>query len=138
VVAPDPWQKSGAVVASADDRLALVEALVADLPGHEASAMEFERSGPTYTVDTLIAVSEQHPGTELHLIVGEDVARTLDTWHRPDEVRRLAQLVVIDRPEGDVSSSEIRRRIGSGQPVEHLTPPAVIREIRERGLYPRS
>ena len=89
-----------------------------------------------------------------------DVAGQLDTWVRPEEVRALATLVVVDRPgreapiealraEGwrvevvevpalEVSSSDLRRRRASGRPIDVLVPPAAVREIERRGLYPRS
>jgi nicotinate-nucleotide adenylyltransferase len=163
VVAGAPWQKADRVdLTPAHDRLAVVRAAVADVPGLEASDLEVERSGPTYTADTLAALSSSSsPGAELFLIVGSDVAGLLDTWVRPDEVRRLATLVVVARPgsgEGpvedlrrdgwrvesvevpalEVSSTDLRQRRCDGRPIDVLVPPAAVRVIEERGLYPRS
>src|ERR1700712_638523 len=61
VVAADPWQKSGAVVAPAADRFAMVEAAVAGCPGLEADRSEIDRGGPTYTADTLADLGLHHP-----------------------------------------------------------------------------
>ena len=137
VVAREPWQKSGGVVASADDRLALVEACLEGRSGHRASRIELDREGPTYTVDTLTQLRAENPDALLFLIVGRDVADSLNTWKDPGGVYRLAELVTIERSGDEVSSSEVRRRLALGEPVDGLVPPAVIHEIEARGLYPR-
>jgi nicotinate-nucleotide adenylyltransferase len=157
-VAGDPWQKRGTVVASAVDRLAMTRAAVDDLgvDGLEVSALEVDRPGPTYTIDTLRALSAAH--RDLFLIAGADVAARLDTWHRADEVRAAATLVVVTRssrggqpgetagagsvhlqiPRLEVSSTDLRARIGRGEPVDLLVPAGAVRVIRERHLYTRS
>lgn len=155
VVANDPWQKSGErPVTPAEDRLALVEAAVAELDGVTASRLEIDRGGPSYTIDTLHQLHCQRPGSHLYLVVGADVAANLGTWHRAPELPGLATLVVAERAGGpaapepagwsvvhlpvprlDVSSRDLRRRLASGDPVDVLVPPAVIRRIAERGLY---
>ena len=137
VVARDPWQKADEVRTSAEDRFAMVRACVAALDGHEASRLELDRPGPSYTVDTLEALRADEPDAEIHLIVGQDVADTLDTWHRSEEVAEMCELLVIDRDPEDVSSTEVRRRLAAGESVDELVPLPVIREISERGLYPR-
>jgi nicotinate-nucleotide adenylyltransferase len=147
VVANEPWQKIGdRQVTPAVDRLAMVEAAVAGVDGLEASGLEIERGGPSYTADTLAALAAED--TELFLIVGSDV--DIDTWVRPDEVRGLAEIVVVNRPGGttsspgatvveipalDISGSDLRRRVAEGRPVDFLIPDGVLRCIRERGLY---
>lgn len=154
VVANDPWQKSAAVEAAAADRLAMVEAAVLDVEGLEASAIELERGGPSYTADTLAALRRRHPEVQLHLVLGSDAARGLDTWERADEVRDLAHLVVVTRPGAeadtppagwtwthvevprlDVSSTDLRARVADGRPLSWLITDPVVRVIRERGLY---
>ncbi len=155
VVANDPWQKSKRVVASAEDRFDLVTAAVDGLAGLEASRLELDRGGESYTVDTLEQLHDADPAAELHLVVGADVSDGLHTWKRADDIRRLATLVVVNRggapeptlaegwmvksvqvPELEVSSSEVRRRLAAGAPVDFLIPPKVVRLIRERALYP--
>ena len=152
VVAGDPWQKRDRVVASARDRLALVEAAVKDIPGLEASAVEVERLGASVTADTLEALLA--PKRELFLILGADAVANMSTWKRLQETRMLATVVVVERagehaeppgagwrvqhvaiPRLDVSSTDVRERLATGRPIEGLVPPAVVREIRERGLY---
>ena len=78
VPAGDPWQKRGSVAAPAADRLAMVRAAVEGIDGLEVSAVEVERDGPSYTYQTLEALSG--PGRRLHLIVGADVTATLRSW----------------------------------------------------------
>lgn len=154
VVAARPWQKSGRRLAPAADRLAMVEAAIAGVEGLEASRMELDRAGDTYTVDTLEALAAEDPDRRLYLIVGADVASDLATWHRADEVARLATLAVVGRPgladpqmspgwrvervaipHVEISSSQVRERCRSGLPLDHLVPRAVINLIRSRGLY---
>jgi nicotinate-nucleotide adenylyltransferase len=153
VVAGDPWQKRGRVVASAADRLALVELAVEDLDGVEASAIEIERGAASVTADTLEALTA--PDRELFLILGADAVANMGTWRRIEETRDLATVVVVERrgdvhaeppgdgwkvervsiPRLDIASTDLRARLAAGRPVDGLLPPAVVREIRRRGLY---
>lgn len=157
VVANDPWQKSGRrTVSPAEDRYALAEALAREIPGAEASRLEIERGGPSYSVDTaeeILARAGTRP-PDLFLVVGADLVGELGTWHRTEDLRDLVTLAVVSRPAADatavapgwravridgprvdVSSSEVRERIAAGEPVDDLVPPEVIRCIRRRGLY---
>jgi len=154
VVAHDPWQKAGSVTTRAEDRMAMVEAAVMDVPGLEASDIELQRSGPSYTADTLAELHRRHPDAELHLILGTDAAAGLPTWERAEEVQRLAALVVVTRPGAEdlaappgwvhrvlevprleVSSTDLRARFADGRPLDYLVTAPVQRLIRERGLY---
>lgn len=133
VVANSPWQKEGTrPISPAEDRFAMVAAAVADYDGLEADRLEIDRGGPSYTVETLEELSADD--RELFLIVGADVADELDTWVRSDDVRRLATLVVVAR-DLQVSSSDLRRRVRDGRPLDVLVPAGALRVIRERGLY---
>ena len=159
VVAASPWQKTGTrAITPAADRFAVLQSAVAELDGLEASRIEMDRDGPTYTADTLAELAAAGDD-ELFLIVGADVANLLDTWVRPDEVKARATLVVVGRPgsladldllrrEGwrieaveipaiDVSSSDLRARLAAGRPIDVLVPPRAVREIENRGLYAR-
>ena len=153
VVAGDPWQKRGKVVASAADRLALVVAAVDGVEGVEASAIEIERDAPSVTAETLEALTA--PGRELFLVLGADAVANMGTWRRLEETRDLATVVVVERagdahseppgsgwrvqrvaiPRLDIASTDLRERLGSGRPIDGLVPPAVVRTIRARGLY---
>ncbi len=157
VVANDPWQKTGEQsVTPAEDRFAVVAAGVADVAGVEASRLEIDRGGPSYTVDTLVELRAVWPAAELLLIVGADVVAGLPSWHRAAELPALSTLVVATRagheapadppgwrvvhlriPALEVSSSEIRRRLAAGRPVDGLVPAAALHCIERRGLYAR-
>jgi nicotinate-nucleotide adenylyltransferase len=153
VVAGDPWQKRGNVVASAADRLALVAAAVDGVDGVEASAIEIERDAPSVTADTLEALTA--PDRELFLVLGADAVANMGTWRRLEETRDLATVVVVERagdahseppgggwrvqrvaiPRLDIASTDLRERLRSGRPIDGLVPPAVVRTIHTRGLY---
>ncbi|MBM3671266.1 MAG: nicotinate (nicotinamide) nucleotide adenylyltransferase [Actinobacteria bacterium] len=152
VVAGDPWQKRTQVVASAADRLALVELAVEGIDGLEASSIEVERDGASVTADTLEELTA--PGRELFLLLGADAVSNMSTWKRLDDTRSLATVVVVERagehaeppgdgwcvehltiPRLDVSSTEIRDRLAHDRPIDGLVAPEVVRAIRERGLY---
>jgi nicotinate-nucleotide adenylyltransferase len=129
--------------------------------GLEASAMEVERDGPSYTYRTLELLTEQSPGDEIFFLLGADMAAGLASWERPERVVELARLGVVPRPgvgpeavrsalerfgAADrakiiemplcgVSSTMIRQRAAAGRPLRHLVPERVSTLIGERGLY---
>lgn len=154
VVAGDPWQKKGRVCAPAESRFEMVAGAIEGVDRLEASRLEIDRAGPTYTVDTVDALRDQMPDCELFLIVGSDVAASIDGWHRADALRAAVTLALVDRedvapstappgwrtvrvhmPRLDVSSTDLRRRIAAGESVDFLVPPPAARIIRSRGLY---
>jgi nicotinate-nucleotide adenylyltransferase len=156
VVANVPWQKAGVrAITPAVDRHALVEAAVADIDGLQASRIEIDRGGESYTADTIDELYDADPDTELFVIVGADVAGQLGTWRRLDDMRARAGLIVVSRPGAgvfgtlgwahglhvvdipalEISGTDLRRRVADGRPVDGLVPPGAVRLIRERGLY---
>jgi nicotinate-nucleotide adenylyltransferase len=154
VVANDPWQKASLPVTPVPDRLAMVEAAVADVDGLEASALEIDRGGPSYTADTLASLRRASPSAQLYVILGSDAAAGLPSWERVEEVRSSATLVVVNRPGADalapppgwdhhqvevprleVSSTDLRRRFVDGRPLDWLVTDPVVQVIRRRGLY---
>jgi nicotinate-nucleotide adenylyltransferase len=122
---------------------------IADNPRFAIDLREVERSGPTYTIDTLVALAAQgvdHP----YLVVGPDALADMPHWHEPARIEAMARIVVAPRPGYDVAdcpyppldmpalavgSTDIRRRVGSGLSVRYLVAPAVEAYIREHGLY---
>ena len=143
-------------------RLRMCELAVAGDVRLEASPVEVDRGGRSYTVETLRALRERSPADEHVLILGSDAAVGLPRWREPEEVLRLAAGVAVASREGverdrvrealselagvegveffelprlDVSSSLVRRRAGEGLPIRYLVPDAVAEEIAERGLY---
>jgi nicotinate-nucleotide adenylyltransferase len=157
VVANDPWQKSGQrSVSPAADRYALTELLAEEIPEAEASRLEMERGGPSYSVDTAEEILAETGGqpTELFLVIGADLVPELHSWHRSEDLRRLVTLAVVSRPTGPppaippgwraewvdgpqvaVSSSEVRGLLREGRSVEAMVPEPIIRCIERRDLY---
>ncbi|MEZ4359854.1 MAG: nicotinate (nicotinamide) nucleotide adenylyltransferase [Kofleriaceae bacterium] len=100
------------------------------------------------TLDLLDALEARHPEHRFRLVIGSDILRDTDKWHRWDEIVRRAPPIVIGRAGQEaqghactelsmpgVSSTEVRRRLARGEPVGDLLPSRVVRYIRERGLY---
>lgn len=154
MVANEPWQKTGSrPITPAADRLAMVAAAVADVPGLVAGDAEIAHGGPSYTADTLAFLSREHPDSELFTIVGDDAAAGFETWKRHAEVAALSRLVVVDRPGApvelpdavdwihvevprlEVSSTDLRARARDGRPLDYLVTEPVLEVIAARGLY---
>lgn len=154
MVANVPWQKQGSrVITPVADRLAMVEAAVAPVPGLVAGRTEIDRGGPSFTADTLADLAVAHPGAELFTIVGDDAAAGLPTWERFHDVLDRSRIVVVDRPGApvtlptgidwlrvevprlEVSSTDLRSRFVDGRPLDYLVPRDVLATIRDRGLY---
>ena len=155
VVANQPWQKEGSrSITPAEDRFAMVEAAVGGVRGLEASRIEIDRGGPSFTADTIEAVMAMDPGADLFTVVGADAADALHTWERVEVIARLSTLVVVNRPGStlratldgwrvveieipalEVSSTDLRSRARDGRPLDYLVPESVVRVIRSRDLY---
>jgi nicotinate-nucleotide adenylyltransferase len=142
-------------------RLRLCELAVAGDARMDASPVEVDRGGRSYTVETLRALRDRSPADEHVLVLGADAATGLPRWREPEEVLRLATVAVasregverdrvseaveglagaesiefFDMPRLDVSSSLVRRRAAEGLPIRYLVPGPVAEEIAERGLY---
>jgi nicotinate-nucleotide adenylyltransferase len=155
VVNDQPWQKLGTRdISPADDRFAMVEAAVGSVDGLEASRLEIDRGGLSFTADTLNDLRAGDPGRELFVVLGSDAAGGLPSWERADEVRGLATIVVVERPGAretepppgwswlrvevprlEVSSTDLRARVADGRPLDYLLTPDVIAAVHQRGLY---
>jgi len=152
LLAPDPWQKRGRVVAPVDARWDMLVAATRDIEGLEPSDIEVVRGGTTYTIDTVEALTAAD--REIILVLGADAAAGLDSWHRAGDLSAKVTVAVVRRasdtatvpgppwrtvevtmPRLDVSSTDIRRRVASGEPIEFLVPDTAIPVIRKRHLY---
>jgi nicotinate-nucleotide adenylyltransferase len=153
------WHKARGL-SPAHHRLAMAQLAFADMPRVVVDPRETERSGPSYTVDTLREFKALWPDAELFLIVGEDQARALPSWHEWPEVLRLAIICVAERkdatgvtspfiapishescfrrlqmPVMPVSATDIRTRIAAHQSVAPLVFEPVARYIDDHHLY---
>lgn len=157
MVAHDPYQKTEiAPVTPAATRLEMVKQAVTGIEGLRAGDEEIQRSGPSYTIDTVTQLREENPGAEIFVIIGEDTARRFHTWHRYEELGRISNLVVVNRSTGseqsyvpasvercehvtipfmDISSTDIRARVRSGAPIDFLVRSSVRRMIETQHLY---
>ena len=163
VPAGDPWLKSDAQITSKHHRLAMVLAAIADNPKFHVSPSELERSGPSYTSETLEEFQEDYGmQTERYFIIGADALKDIGRWHEPQRVLELCKLAVVGRPDqaaldlttleatlpgiGErvamvddvaigISATDIRQRVADGRSIRYLVPPAVEAYIREHGLY---
>jgi nicotinate-nucleotide adenylyltransferase len=129
------------------DRLAMLRLAAADNPRFEIETCELDREPPSYTVDTLRTLTQRVPGSAFTLILGSDAAVDLEKWREIGEIRRLADLRILARPdepsrpealafEGlSVSSTGIRSAVSAGRSIRYLTPDSVRLYIEEKGLY---
>jgi nicotinate-nucleotide adenylyltransferase len=165
VPAGQPWLKLNDVnaISPAEHRVEMVRLAIADEPAFQLSTMEIERPGPSYTVDTMTELSRQIGDQDrLYFILGWDNLNHLPQWHQPRRLVKLCRLVPVRRvgfsspdldalekaipglsrslvmlntPQIEISSSEIRDRVARGLPIHKLVPEAVERYIIEQGLY---
>jgi len=131
--------------ASDEQRVAMLRLAIGGEPRYEIDTRELAPGATGYTVDTLKGLHLEKPT----LLMGADQYAKLDSWHRPDEVRRLAGIAVFARPgfpikeevetvsmpQMKISASEIRTRVARDEDISRLVPPAVARHIAENGLY---
>ncbi len=153
-----PPHKSELEMASAVQRLAMVRLAVAQSSVFSVSDVEYDRSGPSFSVDTISGLSERYSRGELYFLIGEDNLKDIWSWKDPERLFELCSVVVIGRAgsEGaansgalpgpvirldihriDLSSSEIRSRLREGRSIRYLVPPAVERYIYDNHLYAR-
>ena len=162
VLTPDPPHKKGQSITSLEHRLAMLKlALLGDVQ-FELSAIELNRPGPHYALDTVQILARENPGARLVYLMGGDSLRDLPTWHRPaDFVSACSLIGVIRRPGGaldlvslekslpglrskvrfveapliDITAHEIRARVSRGRPFRYFLPPDVYTYIMEHKLY---
>jgi nicotinate-nucleotide adenylyltransferase len=151
------WQKN-AGHASADHRLAMLQLAIQGEPRFEVSDLEIRRAGPSYTIDTVMALQSQIPGADWFLVIGQDQYAGLPTWHRWEELLPLVTLAVAGRqgrepeapaplqalphalvsmplPAMAISSTAVRARVRAGEVIDDLVPAQVASYIELNGLY---
>ncbi|MDO5454197.1 MAG: nicotinate-nucleotide adenylyltransferase [Corynebacterium sp.] len=154
----EPWQKADRRVSPAEDRYLMTVIATAANPRFTVSRVDIDRSGPTYTIDTLKDLGEQFQGAELYFITGADAMASIMSWHDWEKMFDLAHFVGVTRPgyelsenmlpdgHGDrvqlidvpamaISSTDIRRRAAAGRPVWYLVPDGVVQYIAKNNVY---
>jgi nicotinate-nucleotide adenylyltransferase len=154
-----PWQRPH-LLAPAEHRLAMLELALADPqwadPRFLIDRCELERSGPSYTIDTVLQLQAAQPGQCWFLLIGQDQHARLHTWHRWRELLGRVKLAVAVRPgvrrtldpevlaaghhalpmlPQDLSGTALRERIAAGEPIAGLVPVAVAGYIDSHRLY---
>ena len=147
--------KAGLAAAPAHQRLAMVKLLTGGDDRFAADAVEIERAGLSYTVDTLKTFAQRFPDAERFFLVGEDAMTAFGEWRAPEQIVKLARLAILRRPgatvgpaviapEGtialatrlvDVSSTEIRQRVRAGRSIRGFVPESVAKFIERERLY---
>ena len=138
-------------LASGEHRVKMLELALADEPRYEIDARELAPGASGFTIDTLKELRlELGADTTLYLLIGADQYAKLDTWQRPQEVKKLARLAVFARPGWhiagagvevirfapmDISASDIRARVARGEDVSAFLPVGVANYIADRRLY---
>ncbi|QEW00175.1 nicotinate-nucleotide adenylyltransferase [Microbacterium caowuchunii] len=148
-----PWQKSK--VSDTEHRYLMTVIATASNPNFSVSRVDIDRSGPTYTIDTLRDLKSQRPDSDLFFITGADAVAQILSWRDHDELWDLAHFVAVSRPghplsaaglpDDDVSlleipalaisSTDCRNRVRGGQPVWYLVPDGVVQYIAKHHLY---
>ncbi|KRO36016.1 MAG: hypothetical protein ABR54_05600 [Actinobacteria bacterium BACL15 MAG-120619-bin91] len=103
IPAGEPLLRDNAPIATAQQRRAMCQLALADLPQGIASKVQVNpievlRTGPSYAIDTVEAVAQNYPEQTIVLIIGQDAAEKLDQWHRIEELRGMVEFLVIGRP----------------------------------------
>jgi len=158
-----PWLKRGNRISPAQHRMEMARLATECNSTFKVSSIEVDRPGPSYTVDTLVALREGDArGDALFFILGMDSLETLHRWYQPQRLFELSTLIGVSRPEHrdfdlasldsirsgassevaiidgpniGISGAEIRRRVSQGLPINYWVPPTVERYIREHELY---
>ena len=163
VPAGQPWLKAAKPISPAEHRLQMLRLAIADKPYFKLSTIEIERTGPSYTIDTINELRDKFGSEdELFFILGWDSLAELPQWREPSRLIKMCYLVAVPRPgyprpklktleviirglsqrvmlmkkpEIDISASAIRERVARGLSIRHLVPEPVNRYIKEHGLY---
>jgi nicotinate-nucleotide adenylyltransferase len=160
-----PWLKlkEEKPISAADHRLAMVRLAVASNPHFKVSTMEIDRPGLSYSIDTILELkAKPGAGAEIYFIVGPDALAEFPKWKEPAQLMGICQvvgigrpkhtqvdlrklersvpgasqrIVLVDVPQIEISSTDIRRRVAQGLSIRYLVPEAVEKYIAEHRLY---
>ncbi len=165
VPAPRPPHKSEETLTRFEQRIEMLQLALAGQPAFRIDELEKDRAGPSYTVDTLAELQRRHPRDELFLMIGSDTLRELPGWYQPRRVLEMVSLLVMERPNNpvppldslraalglapddqfrlellqtpqiDIASRDLRRRVGAGRSIRYFLPRAVEMYVIEKRLY---
>jgi nicotinate-nucleotide adenylyltransferase len=155
IPAGTPPHKRDRRITPAPVRLRLLHAAIQDDARFEVDAVEINRSGPSWTVETLETLRERHAGDELFLLMGTDQFAEFSTWRDPSRIAALAHITIMQRDGTtvrdadlaafgarlvtvtriDISSTDIRRRVAGGESIRYLVPRAVEDMLEQDPIY---
>lgn len=163
IPAGNPYMKSGSHILDGSKRLEMVSLAIKDNPAFTASGMEINRKGYTYTCDTMEQLKNESPNDEFYFIMGADCLYTIEKWREPERIFRACHLIAAARngsslcdmevkckeltekyhanilllqfPDIEISSTDIRERMSSGRSVRYLVPESVHKYMIENSLY---
>lgn len=134
-----------------DERIHMLHLAIEGNPSFKVETIELERTGPSYTVETMEILTSRYVENQFFFIIGADMIEYLPKWHEIDKLINLVQFVGVERPSYsqiteypilyvdvpsmEVSSSLIRERVKQGKTIRYLLPDSVIRYIEENQLY---
>jgi nicotinate-nucleotide adenylyltransferase len=154
IPAGNPWQKEGQLVGTSAERLEMCRLVTAGNSKIEVLDIEINRSGPTYSIDTVVELERSYPGTEFSLVLGSDALRNIQSWHRLDELIGKVEFLQLlrsgetvnaaDLPTGiqvnrvqgamlDISSTLIREKVAKSEDVSELVDSKILDLVK--GIY---
>jgi len=163
--AGQPPHKRGRKLTSAADRLLMTRLAIAGDPNFGLSAIEMERPGPSFTIDSVAELLRLYASARLYLLMAADSLAQIESWREPERLLTLVEWAIgprpgtaqpdraglvrrfgrgasrihlLDGPALEVSASEIRSRVAAGKSIRYLVPRAVEELIVERGLFRRA
>ena len=159
----NPYMKNQNAILDGQIRADMIKLAIEGHPDFSLSTMELERKGPTYTCDTLMELKEKNPRNIYYFILGADSILMMECWKKPELIFQNAVIAAAVRGTGneekikmiathlmqeykaeikilparfmDLSSSEIRQRLGKGRSVRYMLPEKVWSYILENHLY---
>ena len=163
IPAAQPPHKLGRKISPAEDRFMMTVLATCSNPAFEVSDIEMRREGPSYSVDTVRALLRASGGdTEFFFIAGTDIIREIHTWERIEELLTICpfiaasrpgcrpdvertctilgdigvrQIHLLNTPELEISSTDIRERVARGDSIRYIVPREVEQYIYKKGLY---
>jgi nicotinate-nucleotide adenylyltransferase len=163
IPAASPPHKPGVKITDGHARADMLKLAISGYPEFVVDRRELQRTGPSFTVDTLTELHEENPQAELFFLMGADSLRDLLTWRNPERIAQLATLAVCNRPGvaavspeqilewvgpeiarrvlsvaipgTDLSATELRQRVAAGHNLRFRTPRAVEAFIAHNWLY---
>ena len=156
-----PPHKADEAVTDTRHRVGMLQAAIGGNAAFRLNPIELDRPGPSFTVDTLAALTECRPHDAFHFIIGSDSLNDLPKWREPVRIAALAELAVVIRPGNepaladleaavpgisgriamvdapllDISSTRLRAQIQANRSVRYQTPDAVIAYIDRERVY---